>query len=387
MKRRQRTISVLGASVLLALTGCGGGDEGASLDEFCDLAERAQEASDDVDSAFESGDPGDLEDGITDAIEEAEAAADAAPDDIKDAVDTVLKAQQDLAAILEDNDWDLTAAVEDSAFEDLLADNDIEDASDELEDYLDDECGIEPTDDTEPDTTEAAGEDPVTTDVVVTVPADTTPVDTTPLETTPETVSSASLELDAEVGGTTVGTEDSPSAVYAAVLTNPSSDPVSNLQVDFTIFGDGDLVVGTGSAYVDLIMPGQSRAVSGTASLTAPALRIEANYSGDVGMPYGIEASDLPTGEFTFEGVSLNADDYSTGVIGLMKSSYPRAFESVEVQVIFRDAAGSIIGGGYDYATILENGQVGVEPAAYYQIPNVATFDMFATYPTYELSD
>lgn len=386
MKRRQRTATVLGASLVLALTGCGGGG-GASLDEFCDLAERAQESSDDLDPAFESGDPGDLEDALNDAVEDAEAALDAAPDDIKEAIETSVSGQKEFLRILEANDFDLVEAVEDPDFNDLLEDRDMERAGDDIEEYLEDECGIEPTSDTEPDTTEAAGEEPVTTDAPVVVPVDTTPADTTPADTTPAEPASDTLELDAEVGGTTVGTEDSPSAVYAAVLTNPSSDAVSNLQVDFTIFGEGDTVVGTGSAYVDLILPGQTRAVSGTTSLTAPAVRIEANYSGDIGMPYGLEEGDLPSGEFTFEGFSLTADEYSTGVIGLMKSSYPVAFESVEVSVIFRDAAGAIIGGGSDYATILENGQVGVEPSAYYQIPNVVDFDVYAAYATYELGD
>lgn len=386
MKRRQRTISVIGASLALVLAGCGGGSEEASAEEFCDLAEDANDASDDVDAAFDSGDPGDIEDAINDAIAAAEAAVDAAPDDIKPVAETVLEAQQDLANVLEDYDWDIEAAATDEGGElmELIEDDSIQEASDELDDYLDDECGIEQDDtseDTGSDTTEeASGDLPVTTEVMV---EETIPVDTTVAEDV-----AATLQLDAEVGGTTVGTEDSPSAVYAAILTNSTDDPVSNLEISFTIFGADDLVVGTGSTYVDMILPGQTRAVTSTASLTAPAARIEANYSGDVQLPYGIDdISELPVGEFTFEGVSLTGDDYSTGVIGLMKSSYPVAFENVEVVAIFRDAAGAIVGGGLDYVTVLENGQVGVEPSAYYQIPNVATFELFASYPSYELTD
>ncbi len=372
----------------ITLAACGGGG-GSSVEEFCDIAEQANDAGDDVDVALDSGDPGDIEDAMADALDEYQLAIDAAPEEIQEDVEILGDAQNELFDILEANDFDLVAAIDDPDFTDLIEDKDIEDASDNLDDYLLDECGIEPDEETD----DTASADTVA-DTVADTAADETIVEETVVEetvvaeTVVETTAVAQdLSLTAEVGGTTVGDESSPTGIYAALLTNDTGLAASNLSIDFTMLDEAGTVVGTGSAYVDLILPGQTRAVSGSVNLTAPAARIEASYSGDTGLPYGIEEGDLPAGAFGIEGTQLITDEYSTGILGLLTSSYPVGFDSVEVTVVFRDAAGSIIGGGYTYATIQANGQVGVEPSAYYPIPEVATFEVYAAYSVYELTD
>ena len=127
--------------------------------------------------------------------------------------------------------------------------------------------------------------------------------------------------------------------------------------------------------------------MSGTASVSVPAGRSEAKYGGDVGLPYGASEADLPDGEFTFEGTQLKQDDYSVAALGLLRSSYQVNLDSVEVQVVFRDDAGSIIGGAFTYVDVLANGQVGIEPTQYYAIPGVASFDLYAAYSVYGLGD
>jgi hypothetical protein len=132
----------------MGLMACGGGDEVAATakkgDAFCKLAEKADEASDDLTDLFDSGvpDSGDLEDALDD-LQKASAAAELkAPKDIADTVKDVNKNLDDLVGLFEDKDFDLIAVASDPDFEDLQADS--EDASDELEEYLDDKCGIDP---------------------------------------------------------------------------------------------------------------------------------------------------------------------------------------------------------------------------------------------------
>lgn len=382
MRRSSKLVSLGIAGLLLA--GCGGSSDegGGNAEGFCELAEEADAAGDDVSDALDSGRPKTIERALADAVEAYGAAAEDAPDDIKADVDTMIDAQTELQSVLEKNDFDLEVAFEDPDLQALFEDESIQEASDSVDAYLEDECGIEREDSATDDTAADAGGA-----VADTVPM-TTDAATTDTEAQTETTEAAgSIELQAEVGGTTVGTEDSPSAVYAALLTNTTDQPASNLDINLTMFDAAGTVVGTGTAYVDLILPGQTRAITGTTSITAPAARIEATYSGDVGMPFGTEETDLPTGEFTFEGTQLTGDDYSTGVLGLMKSSYPTDFQNVEVNVVFRGADGSILGGGSTYVGILANGQVGIEPSAYYQIPGVSTFELYGSYSIYELTD
>ena len=377
MIRSRRAASAVGAAMMLMLASCGGGSsDSASSDEFCKLAKRADRSGEAIDAAMESEDAKEIEAALTDALDDAQAAAKAAPEEIKSVVATVNDSMEEFVKILADYDYDLMKAIEDEDLNSLMSDPDVEDANTELDEYLFDECGIEPdSTDAGTDDTTAAGGEVVVTDTSVAEALDTTIAP-----------SSSTVELSAEVGGTTVGTEDDPTVVYAAVITNTTEDPAYNLSINFTIYGATDLVVGTGSTTIDLILPGQSRAVSGTASVTEPAARIEANYSGDVGLPYGTSEADLPDGEFTFEGTQLKQDDYSVAALGL-RSSYQVNLDSVEVQVVFRDDAGSIIGGAFTYVDVLANGQVGIEPTQYYAIPGVASFDLYAAYSVYGLGD
>jgi len=388
MARRSKVLAVLGTSgvLLLSLTACGGGD-GNSTAKFCDLAKQADKTGKDLGDEFANADPKALKKALTNAIDDYTAASKLAPKEIKKDVTTMLDAQSELADILAADDYDLEKAGKDKDFLDLTADKDLDATSKRVDAYLEKTCGIKSTSsDSTDDTTSVATDDTTSVATDDTTPLDTTPLDTTPVDTE-ATTSSAAVQLDAEVGGTTVGTADDPSVVYAALLTNTTSDPASNLTITFTMFDANGTVVGTGSAYADLILPGEKRAVSGTTSVTAPAAKITATYSGDVGLPYGVNEADVPSGAFEFSGSQLTSDDYSTGALGLLTSSYAKAFDNVDIEVIFRDAAGSIVGGGSDYKPVLANGQVGVKPSAYYQIPGVATFELYASYNASELGN
>lgn len=389
--RTRRIGGLMSIGLMAAVTVVGCGSSGSSSAKFCDLAERANAASDDLDGAFTDGDPDGLKDAMNDALDEFDAAKEAAPKEIQDDIEIVSDAQNELFDILKANDFDLEAAVADADFEKLTADEDIQDASDNLEEFLSDECGIESSDSSSSSddtaTDDTAAEDTAADDTATEVLDETVVDATVAVDTTVVDTSSGSIELTSEIGGTTVGSTDSLTGVYAALLTNSTDQPASNLSIDFTLLDDAGTVVGTSSGYVDLILPGETRAVTGSTSVTAPASRIEASYSGDVGLPYGTEESTLPVGEFGFSGGQLTSDEYSTAVLGLLTSTYPVSFSNVDVVVVFRDAAGTIVAGGEDFATIQANGQVGVNPSVYWAVPNVATFEVYAAYSVYDLTD
>jgi hypothetical protein len=133
------------------VAGCGGGDERPATakegDAFCEASEDVDDATKDLDGAFLSGDPDDLEEGYGEALAASEAALKRAPKDILEVVTVLRTGQVALGELLEENDWDLAQAIEDKDFEELAADEEIEEASEELDEYLEDNCGIEPDED------------------------------------------------------------------------------------------------------------------------------------------------------------------------------------------------------------------------------------------------
>lgn len=135
----------------MGLMACGGGDEVAATakkgDAFCKLAEDADGASADLSDLFDSGAPDakDLEDALDDFRKAAAAAEKRAPKDIADVVKENNELLDDFVAVFEDNDFDFAAAIADPELQKLVADG--EELDDELDEYLDEKCGIEPDDD------------------------------------------------------------------------------------------------------------------------------------------------------------------------------------------------------------------------------------------------
>jgi hypothetical protein len=134
----------------MGLMACGGGDEVAATakkgDAFCKLAEKADEAGDEIDTLDPfSADADELEDAFTDALAAAEKATAKAPKDISEDLNELLDLQKEIVGILEDNDFDFAKALEDEEL--LKLGEDVEGLNEDLEEYLDDKCGIEPDDD------------------------------------------------------------------------------------------------------------------------------------------------------------------------------------------------------------------------------------------------
>lgn len=162
--------AVIAVSVGL-VAACGGDDGGGSADEFCDLARQADAAGDEMTAALETQDPAEIERVFDAAIDDFEAAVDAAPDAIRDVAAEVTETAQQLRDRFEELDWDVAALSEDEEALELAAQGD--EANTDLDEYLERECDI-PADDDETEATDvpttetgdggdaAGGDDPAT---------------------------------------------------------------------------------------------------------------------------------------------------------------------------------------------------------------------------------
>jgi hypothetical protein len=137
---------VLIATLPLFLLACGSDDgdsaSGGDAADFCTFAKAADSSGDAASDALDAGDPAGIEAAFTAALADAEKAAELAPPEIADVVDTVVDGQTRIVAVLERNDWDLTAALSDDEFQSLATDETFENASNDLDEFLETECGI-----------------------------------------------------------------------------------------------------------------------------------------------------------------------------------------------------------------------------------------------------
>jgi hypothetical protein len=190
-RRTTRGFMVLGAATALVLAGCGG-DDGGSADEFCELADEADKASDDFGRALSANaDPDEVEDAVNDLVDRAKAAADAAPDEIKDDVETLVEGTERFQQLFEDNDYDIEKIATDPDFQELSSDEDFNQAGENIEQFQEDECGKEASDETDDtaasDTTEATDETDATDATDDTVDTTVPDTDATIATTSPDT--------------------------------------------------------------------------------------------------------------------------------------------------------------------------------------------------------
>jgi len=122
-------------------------DSGNSSDEFCDLAKQAGDSGEAVAELLAGFvlDRDEVRNAIEKYVDDAEAARDEAPDEIKDDLDDSVAAFEDLLTIAEDNDFDLPDIAADPRFDDFSSEFDA--ASNQIARGLADECGITSSDD------------------------------------------------------------------------------------------------------------------------------------------------------------------------------------------------------------------------------------------------
>ena len=151
MRRCLLALPVL-AFASLAVVACGddddqsssGGDRAATAvegDAFCVQAVAVDGVMDGMGAVF-GDDPAASEAALTALVAEATKAEALAPADIVDALSRNVQGFRDLAAALEEFDWDINTATADPDVLALLESSELEEASSTVETYLSEKCGI-----------------------------------------------------------------------------------------------------------------------------------------------------------------------------------------------------------------------------------------------------
>lgn len=153
MKRLVRTTAVLGVTVALLGSGCGGDDGGGgggSESAFCDELLRLTDSGVLSDEETSFTDAAALEEGMTEAREALDALASDVPSEIKDDFNTVKDGLTGFIDLLEEYDFDFvalaTAAQEDPellARVEAFGSEEFTQAGENLDAYGADVCGIE----------------------------------------------------------------------------------------------------------------------------------------------------------------------------------------------------------------------------------------------------
>jgi hypothetical protein len=138
-----RTRTALAAAVVvLAMAGCGGDDSGgASGASYCERATAAEDAND-LANTVDQNDPAAVEAAVTEAVEAIRDAAEAAPEEIKADVELTLEGFEKLIALFDEAGWDIETATSDPRFAEVATDPTYQEASERVEAYNDQECGI-----------------------------------------------------------------------------------------------------------------------------------------------------------------------------------------------------------------------------------------------------
>jgi hypothetical protein len=129
------TFAALALASVLAIAGCGGGDD---VEAFCDQADEAQALGADLAAPIQGGDIDSAKKAIADASAKLEDVADAAPDEISDDVGVVTDYVSSLNDALQDakTPQDLLGVTQD------LQENaqEVTEAGDNVETYITENC-------------------------------------------------------------------------------------------------------------------------------------------------------------------------------------------------------------------------------------------------------
>jgi hypothetical protein len=146
--RRLTTLGLGLTLTALTLTACGGDDESSGGKTYCQRIEAMQAQGDAFDELFTGTEPPSAEDtekAFTTMQKALKAMGKGAPEEIAADVATMTKGMDDLVKALDENKWDFEAALTGPDAEKigaLLESSEMEAASDRLEKYSEETCGL-----------------------------------------------------------------------------------------------------------------------------------------------------------------------------------------------------------------------------------------------------
>lgn len=186
-----------------------------------------------------------------------------------------------------------------------------------------------------------------------TTPSNATPTEGTEVVITPGGDSSIEL-LDIGFGQV----PDSEELGYGFVIRNNTGSTLDFSEYDVVAYDAGGAQLESDFGFIDLLAPGETRGIGGSIYLPdgTTATRVEVQVtSGDVA------TSDFPQ-PFSVTNPLYFGEEFFPVVTAIASGPYDRPIEDLDVHVVLYNAAGKIIGGGYDYIDFLLPGQpTGVE--------------------------
>jgi hypothetical protein len=160
---------------------------------------------------------------------------------------------------------------------------------------------------------------------------------------------------------------------YGIIIENQGDQLVTNFSVEVAIYDLNDTVLGTNSHQVAKLAPGERLGIGYDINddITDGISRLEVAFEEGFG-------DSVPEGAFTVSEVSTTTDEYGTATTFVVASSYTQDLESPYAYVIYRDAAGAIIGGTYGFVDMVPaGGRATGEVTSYEPVPNVATAEVW----------
>lgn len=142
---------------------------------------------------------------------------------------------------------------------------------------------------------------------------------------------------------------------FAAIVVNPNTDWLAQgVQVDVQFIGEGGAPVGTDSAFIELVLPGQKVAVAALFFDAPTAAVIDMTVTLDVARWQ--EVDQVEGGFVTTEVVTSEAEYSGVRTTFLLRSAFPEALTDVAVTAVYRNEFGFIIGGADTFVDRLDPG-------------------------------
>lgn len=133
---------------------------------------------------------------------------------------------------------------------------------------------------------------------------------------------------------------------FGMILQNPNETyALNDSRYQVTAYDAGDIVVGTDSGYIEVLLPGQTLGVAGDLFIPGDGAitRIEAQFApGDYVAPGDL----LP---FTTSDATFAPGSFSSEINGQVNNPYSEEVTDLRVMALAYDEAGNIIGGGYTF--------------------------------------
>jgi hypothetical protein len=160
---------------------------------------------------------------------------------------------------------------------------------------------------------------------------------------------------------------------YGIIIENKGEELVTNFNVEVAIYDLNDTVVGTNSHMVAKLAPGETLGIGYDINddVSNGISRLDVAFEEGYG-------DSVPEGAFTVSEVATTTDEYGTETTFTVASSYTVDLDSPYAYVIYRDAAGKIIGGTYGLVDMVPaGGRANGTLTSYEPVPGVETAEVW----------